>query len=94
MNLRHDNEHVLESLAVLASIIRESDPKASKLMRSLPQFLQVPVNQRYRQPDHVEVAALYPIDELGREALNRVSAGLVHRFAARYVLGDIFVGEF
>src|SRR5581483_6246886 len=48
-------------------------------------FTRHPVNHLHRQPDDVGVTTFDPFDEERREALNRVSPGLVKWLPARHV---------
>ena len=58
-----------------------------------PDDLQQRADQRQRQADYVEVAALDAGNPAGGAALDGVGAGLVHGLAGGNVGGDLFVGE-
>src|SRR3954449_12287069 len=61
-------------------------------MRNSPQgvsAIQHPPDQRYREPDHIEIAAVNSLDELRSQTLNRVRAGFVHRLTGSDIFLDI-----
>src|SRR5258708_30330048 len=56
--------------------------------------LQVPVNEGYGKTHDVKVISLDAVDELARQALNRVGAGFVGWFATGDVCADLALAQY
>jgi hypothetical protein len=68
-------------------------PPLSSNARGRRERFQVAINQRERKSHHVEITAFNAVDELGCEALDRIRAGFIHRFAAGDIIFNFAVIE-